>query len=72
MERLERNRRNDHLGKAAERVDRILEKARRETDQIARQYKIEDLSLAAREDPVTANEAAAQNEDTPIRTGLER
>ena len=70
VERLERNRRGNHLGKAPRDVNGILEAARRETDQIARQSEIEDLSLAVREDLVTADEAAAQNEDAAIRTAL--
>ena len=70
VERLERNRRGNYLGKAPGGVNGILEAARRKTDQIARQSEIEDLSLAVGEDLVTADEAAAQNEDVAIRTAL--
>jgi hypothetical protein len=62
--------RDNHLGKAPGSVRCILEDARRETNQIARQSEIEGLSLAVREDLVPADEAAAQNEDAPIRAAL--
>jgi hypothetical protein len=58
------------FGKAPGGVHCILEDTRREADQIARQSKTEDLSLAVRKDLVPADQAAAQDEDTPIRTAL--
>src|SRR5437868_606508 len=66
----EGNRRDNHLGKATGSVHRILEKARREADQIARQSETQQLSLAIREDLVPPGEAAAQNENAPIGTAL--
>ncbi len=66
----EGNRRDNHLGKATSRVYGVLEKACRETDQITRQSETQQLSLTIREDLVPPGEAAAQNEDAPIRTTL--
>src|SRR6185437_13736267 len=70
MQCRERDRRHNHVGKTTSRVYRVVEEACRKADKIAWQSETQQLSLAVRQNLVSPDEAAAQNEDAQIGPAL--